>query len=246
MALAEPGRVDRYWAEFFGLAPDQFLQPGIRVVPHASLGDSHSLSNYHGAWLFRHGETGVLSVPPDQVEAVAARAASLTPDALPTPETAEALFRERIERLVGPAYQGYAEPGDFRPCPSPHVRALTPADRDAFARLEAACDRVEWMWHSSLGPDHPEVFGYVLDGEILAACRPLMWNRWTANHGVITHPAHRGRGYGKAVVSASMQRGFERGHLNVYQTLVANAGAVGIARALGCREYGTSLAVRFR
>jgi RimJ/RimL family protein N-acetyltransferase len=234
----ESGRIDRYWAGFFGLTPEEFLQPGVRIVPHLGLGD------YHGAWLFCHGETGVISVPAGEVTAVA-RAAGLTPGALVTPETAEMLFGSAIERLVGPAYQGYAEPRDFRPSPSPHVRALTPDDRDAFGQLQAACDPVEWML-SRLGPDDPEVFGYVRDGAILAVCRPLIWNEWTANHGVITHPVYRGRGYGKAVVSASMQHAFERGYLNVYQTLVANAGAVGIARALGFREYGRSLAVRFR
>jgi len=64
--------------------------------------------------------------------------------------------------------------------------------------------------------------------------------------GAPPHPAHRGRGYGRAVVSASMQHALDRGDLVVYQTLVANLPAVAIARALGCHDYARHLAVRLR
>ena len=51
---------------------------------------------------------------------------------------------------------------------------------------------------------------------------------------------------GKAVVSASVQYALDRGRLILYQTLVANTPAVGIALALGMREYARHLAVRLR
>jgi len=38
-----------------------------------------------------------------------------------------------------------------------------------------------------------------------------------ASIGVLTHPAHRSRGCGKAVVTAAMFYAFERGHVVLYQ-----------------------------
>jgi ribosomal protein S18 acetylase RimI-like enzyme len=234
-----PRRIYGHWAGFFGLRPDAFLQPGVRVVPHAGL------AGYQGAWIFWRGETTVISVPEACVAEVAARATSLIPGEPATADTAAFLFGSRAGRLVGPAYHGYAERADFRPDPSPHVRSLTPADREPLLGLAAACDPIEWE-HSTLGSDVENTFGYFAGRELLAACKTVMRGPRAADHGVITHPAHRGRGYGRAVVSASMQHALDRGDLVVYQTLVANLPAVAIARALGCHDYARHLAVRLR
>jgi predicted GNAT family acetyltransferase len=64
------------------------------------------------------------------------------------------------------------------------------------------------------------------------------------NVGIVTHPAQRGRGYARAVVSAMTAFGLARGAVLRYQTLQANAPAVAIARALGYQEYARTLAVR--
>lgn len=234
-----PARIDRYWAAFFGLDAREFLKPGARVVPHAGLGD------YHGAWIFQRGPTVLISVPPALVATTERRAATLQIEAAPSEDAARALFGEAVERVIGPAFQGTLSPEAFRPSPSPHVRRLTPEDRPAIEQFHAACDPVEWD-HSNLTPDRPEAFGYFEGALLVAASHNVLRAPDATDHGVLTHPAFRGRGCGKAVVSASIQYALEQNRLILYQTLIANAPAVGIALALGLREYARHVAVRLR
>jgi predicted GNAT family acetyltransferase len=63
--------------------------------------------------------------------------------------------------------------------------------------------------------------------------------------GVITHPAHRGRGFGRAVVGAMTAHALRAGRAPLYRTLLANAPAVAVARALGYREYARTLALHY-
>jgi GNAT superfamily N-acetyltransferase len=65
-----------------------------------------------------------------------------------------------------------------------------------------------------------------------------------ATIGVVTHPAYRGHGYGRAVVSAATGQGLEAGFIVLYQTLLANAPSVALATGLGYQPYATHLAVR--
>lgn len=234
-----PRRIDRYWSDFFGLAPADFLRPGLRVLPHAGLGD------YRGAWIFRRGPSVLISVPPEWVERTATRADALPLEEMQSDAAIRALFGEASDRVIGPAFQGRLEPGRFRPAPSPHVRELTAADRPAFGAFLAGCDPLQWE-HSNLSLDDSEVFGYFEGAALVAACKNMLRAPDAADHGVLTHPAYRGRGHGKAVVSASIQYALDRNRLILYQTLVANTPAVGIARALGLEEYARHVAVRLR
>jgi len=234
-----PRRIDRYWSDFFGLSPEAFLQPGLRVVPHAGL------TGYRGAWIFQRGPTVVISVTAERVTETEARAAAIPFEALLGEASARALFGDAVERTLGPAFQGHLDPAEFRPAPSPHVRMLTPADRPALEQFRAACGPGDWEM-SNLKPDDTEVFGFFADGVLAATCKNIMRAPGAADHGVLTHPAYRGRGCGKAVVSASIRHALDRSHLILYQTLVANTPAVGIAQALGLREYARHVAVRLR
>jgi predicted GNAT family acetyltransferase len=62
--------------------------------------------------------------------------------------------------------------------------------------------------------------------------------------GVVTLPAWRGAGAGRAVVSALTAEWLRRGAILHYQTLRANLASVAIARALGYVDMATALAVR--
>ena len=75
-----------------------------------------------------------------------------------------------------------------------------------------------------------------------ARCRPG-WGE-TAHVGVVTHPDHRGRGYGRAVVSATTAQALADGFIVLYQTALVNRPSVALATGLGYREYATHLAVR--
>jgi predicted GNAT family acetyltransferase len=62
--------------------------------------------------------------------------------------------------------------------------------------------------------------------------------------GVITHPAHRGKGYAKAVVTASMTHAIEKGLFPMWRTLEANETAVKLAGAIGFQKYASTLDIQ--
>jgi ribosomal protein S18 acetylase RimI-like enzyme len=225
-------RIDAAWAAFFGLTTSAFLLPGIQVVAH------HQLKDYRGVWLFRHHDSLCVSVPPDSVGDAWAAVRRSTVEDLFSEAGIRALLGSRTERIVGPAYQGYVEYGRFRVAPQPGVRALAPTDHKALERLAAACAGEAWE-HSGIALDEPNVFGYFVDDHLVAAARyRLEWDE-AAHVGVVTHPAYRGRGYGRAVVRSTPARALAAGFIVLYQTLLANTASVALATGLGYRQYAT-------
>jgi len=81
------------------------------------------------------------------------------------------------------------------------TRLLAGQDLAELERLAAACGATAWG-HSGIDPARPPVFG-CFAGEVLAAAGTLdRWGDRLLHLGIVTHPGYRGRGYGKAVVSA--------------------------------------------
>ena len=238
----QPRPIDEFWSRFFGLVVDEYLRPGGRVAPHCSL------EGYWGVWVFHHGETCIISVPPTLVATTEAAAQGLSPKDLRLPEQAVALFGALAERVIGPAYQGHVERTWFRPEVRPGARRLTPDDGEALQRLASACQGEEWE-HSGIELDlsrtpHP-VFGCFTGGRLAAAAQ-YRAEDGAGMIGVVTHPEYRGRGWGRAAVSLATQHGLRAGHLMCYQTLQANVPSVALASALGYRQYAWHIAIRLK
>lgn len=230
-------RIDEYWASFFGLSTADFIKEGLKVVPHAELHD------YQGAWLFRRGASTIISVPPGWVEKIEMHVRRRSQDTL-TDRDFIALFGEGVEKVIGPAYQGYLQEADFRPVAS-SARLLSAADDTALQELAAACDAGEWDHSGIQVGQHPN-FG-VFSGDCLVATANYVVQKDTAAWpGIITHPGYRGRGCGKAVLSAAVEHGLSKGLLLLYQTLAANGASIAVAENLGYRQYAAHLAVRLR
>lgn len=230
----------RFWSGFLGIAMEELLEPGLRVVPHAGLG------NYRGAWIFAYGQTNVLSVPPPLVEELRLAAGALSAETAQNFESIARLLDDRAERVIGPAYHGYLSPESFRPQLRPDVRVLTPDDDPALSRLQEACTDAAWA-HAGIDPRRATpAIGVWLDGCLAAVAQNEVLAPGVVSPGVVTHPYFRGRGAGKAAVSAVTADALERGELALYQTLLSNAPALAIAETLGYRPCGTHLAIRFR
>ena len=230
-------KIDEHWAAFFGLSVADFMKPEPKVVPHAHL------QGYQGAWLFRRGSSFVISVPPDLVEEIEGEVQRQSPGTL-TGQDFVALLGGRVDKVIGPAYQGYVEEADFRPVAS-SARLLSSEDDNALRELAAVCDAQEWEHSAIQIGQHPN-FGIFAGSCLVAVSNYRMEAVAAAMPGVITHPGYRGQGYGKAVLSAATEHGLSQGFLMLYQTLVLNQPAVAAAASLGYKQYATHLAVRLR
>jgi RimJ/RimL family protein N-acetyltransferase len=231
--------VDRYWAAFFGVEPALLADPGTTIVPHAGLGD------YHGLFCLRRRDTLLISVPAERLEHDRVALAGCSATLLDDPPSLQAWIDEPVERLVGPAFVGYADAASFQPRSLQHLRRLTDADRQRFERFRRSCAAIEWE-HGGSDLDAQPVVGCIVDDEIVAAAGFELWGARIAHIAVVTHPAYRGHGYGGAVVSGAAALALERSLIPQYRTLLSNTPSIAIAAALGFVGYGVSLAARLK
>lgn len=244
-------RVAARLADQFGVPAEALRAPGVRVIAHGP-----ALAEYHGVYVWAMSASAasadtsvIVSAPPallDETQAALAEKAANTTGAALDPEFWRMTLGERMEGVVGPSYQGYLDAGVFRPLVDNPARMLTAGERasGALAALAAACPVDEWE-HSAILPDDEPIF-VVADagGALLAAASLTGEGGDQVGVGVVTRPEARGRGLGRAVVSALSAWALPRGPVVHYQTLRANTGSVAIARSLGYQDVASALAVR--
>ena len=227
-----------FWAAQLGCSEAQLTQPSTSVVRAGP-----ELASYRGATGVFRPPACVLAVPTDWYEPVASRLGWRPPAAVFDAILLGQVFGAAVDQVIGPAWLGYADASDVRPAPTLGTRLLTAEDLPELELLAAACGRTAWE-HSGIDPARPPVFGCYA-GERLAAAGMLeRWGDRLLQVGIVTHPGYRGRGYGKAVVSAMSAYGLATGGVLQYRTLQANLPSVGIARALGFQRFALTLAVR--
>jgi GNAT superfamily N-acetyltransferase len=123
---------------------------------------------------------------------------------------------------------------------------LTQDDADALARLRDASDPIEWDHGGNIYPVKHPTFAVFDGAEIVAAASYDYQEEWIRHVGFITHPAHRGRGYGRAVGSAITAYGLGEGGVMQWQTLNANVPSFRVGQALGYKPWVETIAVRLR
>lgn len=228
--------IDEYWASYFGCRPEDLSRPGTLVVSHAAL------SGYLGVLVFKHGETCILSVPDLMLGRARGAVRGRPPSDVFRAEFLKALFDNEIDQITGPAWVGFADGDSFRPARMAGTRLLHPEDEPALRRLAEGCGEMAWK-QSKVLFDRVPLYGHVVGEEIVAASGYQVLGGVIAYIGVVTHPAHRGRGYGKTVASASTGHAVGQGLLAQWRTLHANKPAVAMARRMGFREYASTLDV---
>lgn len=140
-------------------------------------------------------------------------------------------------------------PQDFHPSPRPPqvtVRAATLDDLDRLIRFYADADEMSRRPAGVEDPlRHRRIWLAEADGEICAAALTNAEIREQAMiGGVFTPPAHRGRGYSQAVVSALCQVLMDEGRQPVLYWINPVAG--GVYSKLGFRAIGRWRAVRLQ
>ncbi|MDE3096029.1 MAG: GNAT family N-acetyltransferase [Chloroflexota bacterium] len=230
--------VRAYWTAQLGFDPD--LANGVLVARPEG-----TLRGYHGVYVFRHGFSCIVSPPAAWRAPLRAALAGRTPDGAFDVDTLLAVLGAAAERAVGPSWIGCADASDLRPVRAGAARQLEGRDRPALLALAEACGAADWE-HSAIDPARPPIFGAFEGPALAAAASYEPWGERLRAVGVVTHPARRRRGYGRAVAAAATAHGIEDGRVMLWQTLEANAPSMAIARALGYQPYARTIAVRLR
>lgn len=231
--------LDADWAENFGCSVAELHRPGVTLLRNA--GD---FATYRGAYLLRWGQACVFTVPEPFYAAAAAAIARKTIDEVFDGEFLAAHFGAAVERIIGPTFRGCCDAGDFRPAEDTRgTRLLAHADDAALLRLRGAVGEDAWG-DSGIDVERPPNFGCFVEGELASAGMLLAASPRLRNVGILTHPAYRRRGYGRAVVSFMTAHALAEGGIGHYQTLMANTGSKAIALSLGYAQYATAFAVR--
>lgn len=230
--------VEAFWAKRLGCAAEDLHRPGVALRRHAG-----ELADYRGAFLLRWGDACVFSVPAALLAPVRETTQGRDVDEVFDTGFLTRAFDGQLERIVGPTFQGCADASDFQPAAERGSRLLTAEDDGALSELALACDPEEWE-HAGIEHERAPVYGCFAGQALVAAGTLLAWGPYLRNIGIVTHPAYRGRGYGRAVVSTMTAHVLARGLVAQYQTLLSNASSVAIAQALGFQQYASTLAVR--
>lgn len=234
-------RVDAYWSRHFGCAPAQLHEAEPVLLPHAG-----ELDDYQGAYMMRFGGAApVISLPAERVASLGPRLAAAARESLAADDRWSEILGPLLDRMVGPAWVGYASAETLRHVAvEAETRLLTPADAPHVERLGRAATPDEWDNIASL-PRAGVMVGAFADGELAAVAGYEVWGESIAHVAVLTHPAHRGRLLGRAVVGAVAAVALERGLVPQYRVLTTNRASLAVAAAQGFEGYAASLALRF-
>ncbi|HYF65966.1 MAG TPA: GNAT family N-acetyltransferase [Herpetosiphonaceae bacterium] len=228
--------IDRYWAGFFGCAPPHFAGETLLVLPHVGLGE------YSGVWLFMRDASGVISAPPAYCECIAAAIGTRQPREIWEQDLLALALRAEVERVVGPAYVGYADAGTLA-APAGGARLLADGDEPALVALRQACAGLDWK-HGGSEPGAQPLAGAFVGASLVALAGYELWGAEIAHIAVVTRPGYRGQGYGAAVVSLLAAHAVQLGLIPQYRTLLANGPSLRVAARLGFQPYAETLALR--
>ncbi|NTU81514.1 MAG: GNAT family N-acetyltransferase [Chloroflexales bacterium] len=237
MPLSPPtlAAVTRYWAGFFGCPAATFKVPGVYVLPHAEL------EEYRGIYCLQREAVTLVSVPPGQIGYWRARLAPLGADALTDAPAVARQLGVSPAQVIGPAALAYASA--LRPLPTAGTRLLTALDEEAHAALKAACGPLEWA-HGGSEFELLPLAGRFVRGKLVALAGYEPWGEQIAHIAIVTHPAHRGHGYGAEAVSLLAETAIARGMIAQYRTLYANTPSLRLGASLGLVPFAKSLAIR--
>jgi GNAT superfamily N-acetyltransferase len=236
MSAQAKQRVNQYWASQLSIPPDLLASQEIVLMPHAEPPNSY-------CFIFQHGAFTCVRLPA-HYNYLHEVITSANHAHLIRPEWWQNTFATLPHRAIGPAYLGYADAVTFQPTLRHSVRILTPADSAVLAVFAEAIGPLAWE-HSGLGAEEQPIAGCWEDDFLVAAAGYTLWGGALAHIGVTTHPAVRGRGYGRSVVSAIGQHALAQGYILQYRTLLSNSSSLALAKAVGMQAYGTTLFIRF-
>lgn len=133
----------------------------------------------------------------------------------------------------------YMSPADLRPVTLNQdfsLRRLKETDSDSLRVLFNACPP-EDIDEAYISLEHRIAVGcFATDGTLVSAGSGYERSHFV-DLGVLTHPTYRGKGLGRAVVTAMCQRLFAKHEIPQYRTNIDNTGSRNLAESVGFIPY---------
>lgn len=220
------------WAAYFRCDLADFDRPGTQLVEWAEQRDSDWV------YIWQIGERTFVRLGPQLTDLVQHVVARLPPHtALRAADLISHLEDDAsLEYTVDLCY---LQPDDFKLATSPDGfsrRQLSAADADAWAEMQAACTDDD-LEEADVGLDHEAAFGCFQGRHLVALASMYTLRDGFADIGILTHPEFRGKGLGKAAVSAVCEWLLLNGRMPLYRYEVRNLGSAAIATGLGFKKY---------
>ncbi|MEX2225187.1 MAG: GNAT family N-acetyltransferase [Dehalococcoidia bacterium] len=234
-------KIERAFAENFEVSPRALSLERVLVRAHPQI-----YAEYAGAQLLRTPHGYLLTVLPEWLERATKAVRDVPAASVFDVQTLSAIFGDAADVAIGPSTIAYADEEVFRPATPMGERLLTREDAEAMIEFREACDPLEWNHGGAISPAQHPTFALYVDGAIVAAASYDYQGEYLRHAGVITHPGHRGKGYGAAVASALTAHGLGEGGIMQWQTLFSNVPSLRIGRALGYEPWVETMAVHFR
>ena len=222
-------RVHQTWCDYFKLPIEMASKPGTTL----SINENRNADSYLILWPV--GEHIVLEIAPAVEEDVRKLLASFPAEHRLTLDDFKRAWGD-VETSGMPMYA--VDPEEFRPfhvSPPYTLRQLTTDDQPAFDAFLAQCSE-EDKDEGDVGIDHMIAFG-IFDGERIAAAGSVFIWRGFIDIGILTDPAYRKKGFGKALVSACTAHYLSGDKVVGYRHDALNTGSRGIASGLNFTHY---------
>lgn len=221
-----------YWAKRFGCDRDGFLRPGTLILKEDELSGTGKVHLYH------IDKMSIVRVDP-----CLASQAGLSNG---YDRDSGSLTASKLQGLIGVEVETtfldcYLDVNDFR-CFTAKGNFTTRRlygenDNPHLLNLYQACME-EDLDEAAINVDEPDpvIYGMFDGNQLVAYASHRYWEDVIADMGVLIHPGYRGRGLGKAVVSALCEWCIENEIVPMYRVFSYNTHSRGLAQALGFKE----------
>lgn len=232
--------LDEHWTAVLHVQPSVWRDADVVVASHPE--PSHNDLVY----LIRRSESCIIVVPEGLVGSTTIACAAWPSAAVFDRAFVRSLYGAAVASIHGPFWLGYATAETLRPVDARGARPVAgEAERAGVAALRALVGEDEWV-DAGFEVAAREEHCIVSDGEVVCAGTLTPFDGVPASAGVLTHPAHRNRGLGAAMLSALSQRALRASDAVQCRVLEDNRAALRIARTLGYVEDGHTLEVVLR
>lgn len=222
--------IQAHYGDYFQCAIENFSRIGTTIAPHENLKGTGRIA------IYSIGPHTFLRTDPALVETLE----TLNADTQSSSEMILALFDGRAE-LGASGINYFLDETQFTPANPPagfKIRQLPPVHDETLTAFFDACD-IQDLEAVEIELDNPDpiIFGCFYGDEMVSYASHRYEGDTLADIGVLTRPDFRGRGLGKAVVSADALWCLHNNVVAMYRFDVENIPSSKIPRSLGFTDY---------